>query len=115
MRSGGLRQRLVIEQDFGTSSGTLGGRTEDWQTVLEVRARSAYKSGREFERARQIVAEVSTLFVLRYNPSLAPLSGLQKMRIRSLDDNSIHRILFADDPDRRRRQINIYANEGQSS
>jgi head-tail adaptor len=40
---------------------------------------------------------------------------LQKMRIRSLDDNSIHRILFADDPDRRRRQINIYANEGQSS
>lgn len=115
MRSGGLRQRLVIEQDVGTSTDALGGRTEHWQPVLTVRARATYKSGREFERARQLVAEVSSLFVLRYDARLAPLSALQSMRVRSLDDDTVHRILFADDPDRRRRQIHIYANEGQSA
>lgn len=115
MRSGGLRHRLVIEQDNGTTDNTLGGHTENWETVLQVRARSASKSGREFERARQVVADVSTLFIIRYDATLAPLSRLQSMRIRSLDDGSIHRILYADENDRRRRQINLYTSEGQSA
>lgn len=115
MRSGGLRHRLVIESDEGETDDALGGHVEDWQTVLEVRARAAAKSGREFERARQTVADVSTLFVIRYDARLAPLSGLHSMRIRSLDDQSIHRILYADETDRRRRQINLYTSEGQSS
>ena len=114
MRSGKLRQRLVIEKDEGTSVDPLGGRTESWQTVAEVRASSAHKSGKEFERAQQVVAEVSTLFVVRYDSRLSPLGDMQSMRVRSVDDGSIHRILYAEDDGRRNKKINIYTSEGQS-
>ena len=114
MRAGRLRQRMVIEQDVGGNDNSLGGRTENWQAVLQVRLSAAYKGGREFERAQQIVAEISSLFVIRYDPRLAPLDKLASMRVRSLDDDSISYIKHADDPTRRRRQIHLYVKEGQT-
>ena len=114
MRAGGLRQRMVIEKDVGTTTNAIGGRDRDWQEVLQVRVRAAYKGGREFERASQITADLSTLFVIRFDSRLNT-NELHGMRLRSLDDSSIYRILYADDPDHRRRSIQIHANESQST
>lgn len=113
MRSGGLRQRLVIEQDVGTNDDALGGRQENWQEVLSVRARAAYKSGKEFERAKQTTADLTTLFLIRYDARI-DTRKLHAMRLRSLDDNSIYRIHHADDPTHRRREIHIHASENQN-
>ncbi len=112
MRAGGLRQRLVIEEDVGGNTHAMGGRTHDWQEYLKVRSRAAYKSGKEFERAQQRTAELTTLFVIRYDSRL-DTKEMHHMRIRSLDDSSIYRIHFAADPDHKRRQIHIHTSENQ--
>ena len=114
MRAGGLRQRLVIEQDVGTTTDAIGGRTPSWQEVLEVRARAAFKGGREFERASQYSADLDTLFIVRYDKRL-DTKALHAMRMRSLDDGSVYRIIYADDPDHKRRSIHIHTSESQST
>lgn len=114
MRSGGLRHRMVIERDAGTTTGAIGGRTRDWQEVLPVRARTAYKGGKEFQRASQVTADLQKLFVIRYDSRLNT-GEMHAMRLRSLDDESIYRIHYADDPDDRRREIHIHASESQST
>lgn len=111
MRAGGLRHRIAIERDVGTESGSVGGRVEDWQPVITCRTRSAYKSGREFETARQISAEITELLVIRHDPRLEPVSGMQSMRVRFLDHGSTVSILYAADPTRRRREIHIHTCE----
>ena len=113
MRAGGLRQRLVIERDVGAIADPIGGRTEAWEQVLPVRARASFKGGKEFERARQVTADLTTLFVIRFDSRLNT-QEMHAMRLRSLDDNSIYRILYADDPDHRRRHIHIHASENQN-
>ena len=113
MRAGRLRQRLVIEKDIGGADDSLGGKAENWVTFHEIRGGASFKGGKEFERAKQVIADISTLFVVRFDSKLAPLTQLHSMRVRCLDDNSILRILYADDPTRRRRQVHIYTNESQ--
>lgn len=113
MRAGRLRHRLVIQKDEGNNDDALGGRSEDWQTLLDVRATASYTGGKELERARQVIAQVSTLFVIRYDARLEPIGDLSKMRIRSKDDDLVHEILYADDPARDKREIHIYAARGQ--
>ena len=114
MRAGGLRHCIVIEQPVNDGAHDYGGQIIRWDAFLSTRARNISRSGREFERARQTVADVHSVFVIRYNPTLAPLSKLQSMRVKNLHDGSIHNILYADDPSDLRRQINIYTSEGQS-
>jgi len=114
VRSGGLRFRLVIEQDEGGTAHAMGGQSEAWVTYLNVRARAAFKSGKEFERAKQRTAELTTLFVIRYDSRLNT-NDMHAMRLRSLDDGALYRIHFADDPDHRRKTIHIHASETQST
>ena len=114
MRAGGLRQRLVIERDAGTTMDAIGGRTELWEPLLNVRSRAAFKGGKEFERARQVTADLTTLFVIRFDSRLNT-RDMHAMRLRSLDDGSIYRIHYADDPEHRRRHIHIHASESQNT
>lgn len=112
MRSGRLRFRLVIEQDTGDGQSSVGGRSVDWSPILEVRASAAFKSGKEYERAKQITAELTTLFVIRYDSRL-DTKDMHAMRVRSLDDESIYKIHYADDPYHTRRTIHIHTSESQ--
>lgn len=114
MRSGGLRHRFVIERNVGATSHAMGGRSELWELVKQVRARAAFKGGKEFERARQTTADITTLFVIRFDKSL-DTRAMHAMRLRSLDDGAIYRINYAADPDHRQRQIHIHASEAQSA
>lgn len=113
MRAGGLRQRLVIERNDATVQGSLGGLVDNWQPVITCRARAAFKSGSEFERAKQITADITTLLIIRYDSRL-DTAAMHAMRIRGIDDGVTFRIIYAADPDRRRRQIHIHARESQS-
>ena len=79
--------------------------------MMSCRTRSAYKSGKEFETARQISAEITELLVIRHDPRLEPMSALQSMRVRFLDHESTASILYATDPTRRRREIHIHTCE----
>ena len=114
MRPGALRLRLVLEEDIGTSVDAIGGRTKSWSTVLSVRARAAFKGGKEFERAKQTTADLDSLFVIRYNSAL-DTKAMHAMRLRSLDDGAIYRIDYADDPYHNQREIHIHASETQSA
>ena len=114
MRSGSLKQRIVIEQDVGASVDAIGGRTKQWSEVLTVRARAAFRGGKEFERAKQTTADIDSLFVIRYNAAL-DTKALHAMRLRSLDDGSVYRIDYADDPYHTKREIHIHASEAQSA
>lgn len=113
MRAGGFRQRLVVERDVGGVAHAMGGQSEAWETVIPVRARAAFKGGAEFERARQRTADLTTLFIIRYDARL-DTNKMHAMRLRSIDDGSIYRILYADDPEHRRRNIHIHASETQT-
>lgn len=115
MRAGPLRLRLVLEQEDDTAHrSSVGGRNENWVEVQKLRARAAYAGGREFKRAQQFTAELRTLFIIRFDSRL-DTKAMHAMRLRSQDDGAIYRILYADDPDHRRREIHIHTTESQTA
>lgn len=74
MRAGTLDRRITVQRrsetldDFGTED------QNTWSDVFTCWARVAMQNGREFERARIIMADVEQLFVTRYCSELADVT-----------------------------------------
>jgi SPP1 family predicted phage head-tail adaptor len=71
-RAGRLRHRLTIQRRSDGVYDELGHEANDWQTVGCVFAEVRDLAGRELERARQTVAEVSVSVTIRHFELLKP-------------------------------------------
>lgn len=73
MKAGELRHRITIEEKVITRD-DFGGEVSTWMKWAEnVPAAIAPLSGREFMTANTELGQVTTRFVIRYRPGVAPL------------------------------------------
>lgn len=110
MRSGDMRQRVQIQSFTGEAQDTTGDTTPSWLddtkwTTLATRwACVEGLQGREWFEARQEVAEVTHRIRMRYLASVTP-------RMRIVWGSKTLQIKSATDPDGRKRQLVIMAQE----
>lgn len=75
MRIGTMDRRIAIQQMSETRSAT-GYTTASWSTIMRAYAEVTQSSGREFQEADKVNADVLTVFRIRYRRGLS-----NKMRI----------------------------------
>jgi SPP1 family predicted phage head-tail adaptor len=102
-RAGRLRHRILIERR-AVEYDSLGHESLEWKVWKSVAAEVKTPSGRELERARQVVAEVTTLITIRY---LAGLTTKDRVKFGS---RIIH-IGAAVDDDNQKRELVIFGSE----
>lgn len=102
-RAGRLRHRIHIERRE-IEYNSLGHESAVWKIWKSVAAEVKTPSGRELERARQVVAETTTVITIRY------LEGLQSEdRIRF--GSRIINIGAAVDEDNQQRELVLFCSE----
>lgn len=80
MQAGKLDRRITIQRRTATLDGFGTEDQNTWTDVLPCWSRVAMQGGREFERARLILANIDKLFVARYCSELSAVT--EKDRIR---------------------------------
>lgn len=75
MRAGRLDRRVTIQQRT-LERNAYGEQVETWSTLATVWGQRQDLRGREFYAARQVVAEVTTVFRLRYRTDVTVLNRL---------------------------------------
>ncbi len=87
MRAGRLRNKIVVQTNTPTQSGS-GALTDVWSTYATVRSEINPKGGREYFDAKQVNAEIDIIFNIRYYSGVT-----SKMRIswnsRTFDIQSV--------------------------
>ena len=71
MRAGELKNRIVIQQNSPTRD-AYGAAIPSWSTVDTVWGRVADLTGREFEAAQKLNAEVTSRIKIRYRSGVTP-------------------------------------------
>lgn len=99
MRAGNLRVLVRLEQPV-TTANPFGELVPTWTTVVSTHASKRVASGREGEIYDQRVASYDTEWRLRYRSPFDP-----RWRLVEVVTGTIHDIVFAADPDGRRREI----------
>jgi SPP1 family predicted phage head-tail adaptor len=103
MQAGGLRHRIDIEQNVGTTD-TFGATTDSWALFTTLWAAIEPLSGRELLQAQQIQADITHRVRFRY------VSGVTaKMRV--LYGSRIFNILSIINPEERNREITLACKE----
>lgn len=104
MRAGQLDQRIIIEQNTGSSIDAVGDPTDVWVTFKTVWANIATQTGNEFIRAKEANSELTHLITTRF------IAGVtSKMRIN--DGGAIYNILSVFDPKRTKESLKLMCNE----
>jgi len=103
MDSRKLDQRIILQQASYTR-GADGSSIATYSTLATVWANKAHKSSREFWAAQKINSEVTDLFVIRYRK-------LMNTTMRIVHDGKTYNIIGTDDPDGRRREFHLLAQE----
>lgn len=70
MQAGKLRHRITIERR-GVTYDDLGHETQAWKAIAHIRALVEELSGRELERARQLVPEATVRITTRRSPTIS--------------------------------------------
>ena len=105
MRSGRLRQRVTIETPTESQSATTGAVSKTWATFATRWAEKLDLSGREFFAARQVNAETTTRWRLRF------VSGITK-KMRITHGGLVYAILSVLQPDGRKIVSEVLTSEG---
>jgi len=88
MKSGQLRQRVVIQYDSGDSLGSRGQKVVNWQTFATVWARVEPLSGLEQPQGHQMDLSINHRVTIRYlagvTPRMRVLFGARKFNIVSV-------------------------------
>jgi SPP1 family predicted phage head-tail adaptor len=103
MNAGELRQRITLERPTITRD-TSGAEIQTWGTFATVWASKKHKTSREFYAAQKVNAEITDLFTIRYRAGVTT-------RMRVSFDGKDYDILGADDPDGRRRELQVLCRE----
>ena len=100
MRAGTLRTLVRIERPVAGSDPYGDPQVRTWQTVVETYASKRVSSGSEAERYDQRVSNYDVEWRLRYRGPFDP-----RWRLVEIVTGTIHDIIFAADPDGKRREI----------
>jgi SPP1 family predicted phage head-tail adaptor len=103
INAGDLNLRIILQIPT-ISRGTDGAEIKTFITHATVWASKKHKTSREFYSSQKINAEITDLFVIRYR------SGVTT-RMRVSFDGKYYDILGADDPDGRRRELQLLCKE----
>lgn len=103
MDIGKLRHRITL-QEYTTTKDSYGAEIESWADKVSVFASIEPLSGREYFKAQQINAEVTTSITIRYISGVLP-----KMRIRLSD--RYFEILSVINPEEKNRELRLMCRE----
>jgi SPP1 family predicted phage head-tail adaptor len=102
-----------LQEDRGRLRDPRGQHIEDWETVKRLWAAITPLSGRELERAQEIVADATLLVELRYGPPALQVTA--KHRLRWVEDEAGERVVYLAEPPRntdgRREKLEVLARE----
>lgn len=99
MKTEALNIRVTI-QTFSASRDTAGAEVLSWSTLTSLWAKKLHSSSREFFTAQKVNSEITDLFIVRFYDGITT-----KMRLVYGSKN--YDILGADDPNGRRRELQI--------
>lgn len=103
MEAGLMRHKIDL-QKLVSSRNEFGEPTDDWETVLTVRASISPMSGREFLEAMKEHSEVSHKITIRYNKCVSPT-------MRVVYGDRIFRILHIIDPWEQHTEMTLMCKE----
>ncbi|MFZ3132766.1 MAG: phage head closure protein [Desulfosporosinus sp.] len=90
----------ITEGDQVDTYDTSGAPVENWFNYLAVWASKQHKTSREFYAAQKVNAEITDLFIIRFNSTITT-------QMRVIYDGKYYDILGADDPDGYRRETHL--------
>jgi SPP1 family predicted phage head-tail adaptor len=76
MRAGELDRRITLQTRSTSKSGTTGSTSEQFTTLATVWAQVKDLRGREFAAARQVNAEITTVFRIRWRTGVNELGRI---------------------------------------
>ena len=105
MRAGTLRHAITVQQDTGTSRGSMGSHVESWVTFANRRASIAPLQGRERYEAHALAATVTHEVRMRY------LNGIEPKKFRILFGNRVFDIQAIVNSEERNREMVLLCEE----
>ena len=103
MQAGKLNKRVIIQQ-YAATRDDYGGEVLTWSDIVTAWAQKAHRTSREFFAAQKVNAETTDMFIIRHYSGITT-----KMRV--IFDGKTYDIIGANDPDGRRREIQLMCRE----
>jgi SPP1 family predicted phage head-tail adaptor len=109
MRSGALRQRLVLSAPTTTSDGMGGQLLSQYQPVTTIWGQIDPASGNETLRAEQLTAVITHEILIRYRPNIVP-----RMRITRVAGGQTFEVHVVINLEMRNHQLTLLCSEVQT-